>query len=224
MLKAVSGKFMPLKQWMCACSSTSPLFPFARSARCQAHRPLRHRRVLRYFDATELLPPAELELPESEFAPVGSRHDAQIHVLGGVSRLVAMLDGSLIITVSQSTLRVQAEQAALAKEAMQAKVADADVGAEPLSSSTALEGDLKTSKVRRTSAEVIVEASELEAQLRGTAYRPKSVHKVWSIAPNLIDVDENGRAREQIQIASANKMAMQEQSAAALAELAKVRS
>ena len=153
-----------------------------------------------------------------------SERRAQIHVLGGVSRLVAMLDGSLIITVSQSTLRVQAEQAALAKEAMQAKVADADVGAEPLSSSTALEGDLKTSKVRRTSAEVIVEASELEAQLRGTAYRPKSVHKVWSIAPNLIDVDENGRAREQIQIASANKMAMQEQSAAALAELAKVRS
>jgi hypothetical protein len=71
---------------------------------------------------------------------------------------------------------------------------------------------------------VIVEASELEAQLRGTAYKPKSTHKVWSIAPNLIDVDENGRAREQIQIATANKMAMQEQSAAALAELAKVRS
>ena len=154
-----------------------------------------------------------------------SERRAQIHVLGGVSRLVAMLDGSLIITVSQSTLRVQAEQAAQARAAMQAKeAADADAGAEPLSSSDALEGNLKTSKVRRTSAEVIVEASELEAQLRGTAYRPKSVHKVWSIAPNLIDVDENGRAREQIQIASANKMAMQEQSAAALAELAKVRS
>ena len=154
-----------------------------------------------------------------------SERRAQIHVLGGVSRLVAMLDGSLLITVSQSTLRVQAEQAAQARAAMQAKeAADADAGAEPLSSSDALEGGLKTSKVRRTSAEVIVEASELEAQLRGTAYKPKSTHKVWSIAPNLIDVDENGRAREQIQIATANKMAMQEQSAAALAELAKVRS
>jgi len=48
-LKGVSGKFTPIKQFM-------------------------------YFDATEILPSEEL--PASEFQPIGSRHDAQIAVLG----------------------------------------------------------------------------------------------------------------------------------------------
>jgi hypothetical protein len=44
----------------------------------------------RYFDATELLPSADL--PEAEFAPIGSRHDAQIHVLGRSMQAPARLN------------------------------------------------------------------------------------------------------------------------------------
>ena len=173
---------------------------------------------------------------------------AQINALGGVMRLVAMIDGSIMTKVSQSTLKHQAqlEKEKALKEDGDAAAAAAEAsalatGLAPAAAAAAMDLSRAVSPAVGPSAapgvasatgtpsrsaastpspdEMLLKQQQAQAAARARGLDP--TRKVWCKAPDVIDVDLREAGSKVMQLSeTGNKVAMQEQSAAALADLA----